>query len=120
MLEEHIRPRGGGGGREVSVPKFRRARTRGRHRGEPKVTGTQHASEVLAPRHRLRRWRVGAVAAHSSGLESGASGIFQPAQTSILIALATPGDSTLAPNRRIQNRTLLLSGSDTRPSPKSP
>ena len=80
MLEEYIRPRGGGGGREVSVPKFRRdERVEARYRGRAKYYRGRIARERGDSLYDIdyddgeSETRVAAHLIRS--LESGASGI---------------------------------------------
>ena len=80
VLEEYIRPRGGGGGREVSVPKFRRdERVEARYRGRAKYYRGRVARERGDSLYDID-YEDGEsetrVAAHLiRSLESGASGI---------------------------------------------
>ena len=80
VLEEYIRPRGGGGGREVSVPKFRRdERVEARYRGRAKYYRGRIARERGDSLYDIdyddgeSETRVAAHLIRS--LESGASGI---------------------------------------------
>ena len=80
VLEEYIRPRGGGGGREVSVPKFRRdERVEARYRGRAKYYRGRVARERGDSLYDIdyddgeSETRVAAHLIRS--LESGASGI---------------------------------------------